>query len=93
MSNCFGTGFLYAQEFLTVSEKMASAFVFGGGIGWVAVPTIAGFVLEGRKNARLTQIFNAFFNANFLSQTQKQTKFLTQINYFFKKSSLLIYTI
>ena len=77
MSNCFATGFLYAQGFLTVSEKMASAFVFGGGIGWVAVPTIAGFVLEGRKNGGI------FINTTFVAKLTQKIKFLTQINYCF----------
>ena len=47
MSNCFATGFLYAQNFLEVSGKLASIFVFGGGLGWAGMPTVAGFVLEG----------------------------------------------
>ena len=47
MSNCFATGFLYAQSFLEVSGKLASIFIFGGAMGWAGMPTVAGFVLEG----------------------------------------------
>ena len=54
MSNCFATGFLYAQSFLTISSKTASKFIFGGAIGSAVVPACAGFVLEGNTTITLT---------------------------------------
>ena len=47
LSNCFATGFLYAQSFLKVSQKLASKFIFGGSIGSALIPASAGVVLEG----------------------------------------------
>ena len=65
MSNCFATGFLYAQNFLEVSPKLASIFVFGGGIGWAGLPTIAGFVLQGLKFSNLLNVFKIFIFSTF----------------------------
>jgi len=46
MSNCFATGFLFAQNFLEVTGKLATIFIFGAAIGWAVLPSLAGFVLE-----------------------------------------------
>ena len=47
MSNCFATGFLYAQHFCEVTGKLASIFVFGGALGWSCIPALTGFIIEG----------------------------------------------
>ena len=46
MSNCFATGFLFAQNFLEVTGKLATVFIFGAAVGWALLPSLAGFVLE-----------------------------------------------
>ena len=46
MSNCFATGFLYAEGFTQVTGRLASTFILGGALGWAVVPSFAGWVLE-----------------------------------------------
>ena len=46
MSNCFATGFLYAEGFTQVTGRLASTFILGGALGWAVVPSFAGWLLE-----------------------------------------------
>ena len=40
------TGFLFVQNFVQVSDKLASIFFFGGSFGGAILPTLAVFLAE-----------------------------------------------
>ena len=47
MSNCFATGFLYAEGFTQVTGRLASTFILGGALGWAVVPSFGSRVGHG----------------------------------------------
>ena len=46
LSSTYPTAFTFAQKFVKISGKFASRFAIGGAIGWMTIPSIAGFFFE-----------------------------------------------
>jgi len=46
LSSTYPTAFSFAQKFVTISGKFASRFAIGGAIGWMTIPSIAGYFFE-----------------------------------------------
>ena len=60
LSSTYPTAFTFAQKFVKISGKFASRFAIGGAIGWMTIPSLAGFFFEKYCNSMPLIVLIAF---------------------------------